>query len=226
MKKDRAQPNILQRMKKDYALRTFIFSALSFFATIAFTAYNSYLGIAYRISWNISIAIYYALLSCVRANIILFERSLSKESLDEAQSELRRKKMLLVQNIILFLTEVALVCPATIMLFQKKPLNYPSVHAITIAAYTTFKIVLSSRNVAKTKYSGNSSVKMLRKINFIDALVSVLTLQYALIMTFDGEINGKMLILCSVSSAAIWLTIVALSIRWTVQLKNLGKGAL
>lgn len=66
-------------------------------------------------------------------------------------------------------------------------------HAITIAAYTTYKIIMSAINFSKAKKNGNLSVKMLRNVNLVDALVSVLSLQYALVMTFGGGIEGDML---------------------------------
>ncbi len=43
--KDRAEIKILKRIKNDYVFRGFIFSALSFFITTLFTAYNVFLYI-------------------------------------------------------------------------------------------------------------------------------------------------------------------------------------
>ncbi len=46
--KERAGIKLLKRIKNDYVFRAFIFSALSFFITMLFTAYNVFLCIAYK----------------------------------------------------------------------------------------------------------------------------------------------------------------------------------
>lgn len=53
---------------------------------------------------------------------------------------------------------------------------------------------------------------MLRNVNLVDALVSVLSLQYALVMTFGGGIEGDMLFLCAFSSLAVWGFLIILSV--------------
>ncbi len=83
--KERVGINVLKRVKTDYVFRTFIFSALSFFITLTFTCYNIFLGIVYKITWNIGIAVYYALLLHIRAYVIFSERKFHKRKLTYAQ---------------------------------------------------------------------------------------------------------------------------------------------
>ncbi len=61
---------------------------------------------------------------------------------------------------------------------QQKDINYSEIPALTIAAYTTYKITAASINIVKTRKGKHLSVKILRNVNFVDALVSVLSLQY------------------------------------------------
>ena len=53
---------------------------------------------------------------------------------------------------------------------------------------------------------------MLREISFIDALVSVLTLQNTLIMVNSSGDGREMLTLSAITSAAIMLGVLALSV--------------
>lgn len=78
-RKERTEHKFLKRIKSDYTFRTFVFSAFSFLVTVAFTGYNVFLAVAYRSAWNIGIAIYYALLLCVRAYVIFFEYEFNKK---------------------------------------------------------------------------------------------------------------------------------------------------
>lgn len=168
-----------------------------------FTAYNVFLCIAYKAVWTFGIAVYYALLLSIRAYVIFSERRFHKERLTDEQKENKRKKLFLIQSIFLFIIDFALIAPISLMVLQKKTVNYSTIPAITVAAYTTYKIVISTRNIIKTRNVPHLSLKILRTVNFVDALVSVLTLQYTLIITFGGGMDKDMFILCAVSSFSI-----------------------
>ncbi len=215
--KERVGINLLKRLKNDYIFRTFIFSALSFFITLAFTIYNTFLGFAYKAVWNTGIAIYYALLLFIRAYVMFSERKFFKEKLNAEQLENKRKKLFLVQSIMLFIIDFALIAPVSIMVLQKKAVEYSSIPAIAAAAYTTYKIIVSTKNIVKTRRMNHISVKILRTVGFVDALVSVLTLQYTLIMTFGGGMDKDMFVLCAVTSFGIWMALVILSVNLLLQ---------
>lgn len=212
-KRERAGNGVLKRIKNDYVFRTFIFSALSFFVTLAFSVYNTFLGIAHKSVWNIGIAIYYALLLCIRAYIIFSERKLYKKNLTDEQKEKKRKKLFFVQSILLLIVDFALIAPISLMVLQKRTINFSEIPAIAMAGYTSFKIFISTRNIIKTRYEINLGIKMLRNINFIDALVSILSLQYTLIMTFGGGSDEDMFTLCAVSSFFIYVLLFVLSLK-------------
>ena len=207
MTEKNAEKKYIERFKNDYAFRTFFFSAVSLITGAAYAAYNLFLGLAYSSAWNTGIAAYYLSLFCIRFFILSAEIKY-----DEPQKEKARKRLFRVQSALLFATDISLIAPITLMALQKKEVNFSSVHAITIAAYTTYKIVMSAINFSKAKKNGNLSVKMLRNVNLVDALVSVLSLQYTLVMTFGGGIEGDMLFLCAFSSLAVWGFLIILSV--------------
>ena len=210
--KERVGIGVLKRIKNDYVFRTFIFSALSFFVTLVFTIYNTFLGVAYKSVWNIGIALYYALLLCIRAYIIFSERKFYKNNLTDGQKDRKRKIIFFVQSILLLIIDFALIAPISLMVLQKRAIKFSQIPAIAMAGYTSFKIFVSTRNIFKTKFEMNLSIKMLRNINFIDALVSILSLQYTLIMTFGGGLVENMFTLCAISSFClnVWIFIFSL----------------
>ncbi len=71
---------------------------------------------------------------------------------------------------------------------------------------------MATKNTLTAKKIENLSIKMLRQINLKDALVSILTLQYILIVTFDEGITKEMQILSIISSFAIWTILIVISI--------------
>ncbi len=211
--KERVGIGVLKRIKNDYVFRTFIFSALSFFVTLVFTIYNTFLGVAYKSVWNIGIALYYALLLCIRAYIIFSERKFYKNNLTDGQKDRKRKIIFFVQSILLLIIDFALIAPISLMVLQKRAIKFSQIPAIAMAGYTSFKIFVSTRNIFKTKFEMNLSIKMLRNINFIDALVSILSLQYTLIMTFGGGLDEDMFTLCAISSFCIYVLLFILSLK-------------
>ncbi len=211
--KERVGIGVLKRIKNDYVFRTFIFTALSFFVTLVFTIYNTFLGVAYKSVWNIGIALYYALLLCIRAYIIFSERKFYKNNLTDEQKDRKRKIIFFVQSILLLIIDFALIAPISLMVLQKRAIKFSQIPAIAMAGYTSFKIFVSTRNIFKTKFEMNLSIKMLRNINFIDALVSILSLQYTLIMTFGGGLDEDMFTLCAISSFCIYVLLFILSLK-------------
>ena len=211
--KERVGIGVLKRIKNDYVFRTFIFSALSFFVTLVFTIYNTFLGVAYKSVWNIGIALYYALLLCIRAYIIFSEKKFYKNNLTDEQKDRKRKIIFFVQSILLLIIDFALIAPISLMVLQKRAIKFSQIPAIAMAGYTSFKIFVSTRNIFKTKFEMNLSIKMLRNINFIDALVSILSLQYTLIMTFGGGLDEDMFTLCAISSFCIYVLLFILSLK-------------
>lgn len=211
-KKERVENKFIKRIKSDYAFRTFISSALSFFVTVAFAGYNIFLSIAYCTKWNIGIAVYYAILVGIRAFILFSERKLYKLQLTDEQKENTRKTLYFVQSILIFIIDLALIAPITLMVLQKKNVEYSTIPAITIASYTTYKVIIATVNYIKTRKQQHLSVIILKNINLIDALVSILSLQYVLIITFGNGIEGEMLVVSSISTFAVWIMILAVSI--------------
>lgn len=207
----------------DFEFRTFIFSTLSFFTTIIFTSYNLYLGFSYHATWNYGIAVYYALLVMIRAYVLLFERKISQSSGPQEKKEASRKRLFLIQSILLFLIDIALIGPITMMVLEEKIIDYSAIPAIAMAAYTTYKVTIAVRNFIKAKKRSNLSIKILKNISLVDALVSILSLQYILVMTFGNGMDEYMLPLCATSTFVIWIGLIILSVSSVIEAVKLKK---
>lgn len=194
----------------DKVKRFFVSSVLSLLTTALFAGYNLFLWIVGGAAWNIGIAVYYLLLAAIRAHVLLSERKF-RRSESEAEREAARSKLFLVHSVLLFLLDLALIAPISLMVMQKKAVSYSQIPAIATAAYTTYKIAISTRNFIKDRKARHLSVKTLRTLNFVDALVSLLSLQYVLVMTFGEGVTDKMLTLCATTSFAVWALLLAVS---------------
>lgn len=202
---------VFKKIKNDYTFRTFALSSLSLLITAAYTVYNVFLAIFYKSAWNMGIAVYYVIPISIKAFVITEELKFLKTKASEEKKQEKRKKFYLAHSLLLFFADLALIAPVSMMVLQQKEIDFTVIPAIAMAAYTTYKIAFSVKNFVKTRKASNLSVKILRNVNFVDALVSVLSLQYTLVMTFNGGIYGEMKILCAVSSLCVWIFLLAMS---------------
>jgi hypothetical protein len=114
-----------KRIRSDFEYRTYFNSTVSFFASIVFAGYNIFLGAVYETVWNIGIAAYYVLLVGVRAFVGFKEIRLRKSELPDAEKEEIRKNIFIVQSVLLFVIDLALTGPITIMVMKAKALIIP-----------------------------------------------------------------------------------------------------
>lgn len=196
--------------KADYSFKTYAASALSSLIGIVFTIYNGFLGVYYSSIWNGAICIYYVLLAMVRGVIVVHQGKLFGKP-DEAEKN-HRKRVYYFTHIVMFLMNVSLIIPIVVMIMGDRAYNLGMIPAITMATYTTYRIVMAIIHYSKSRKIDNALVKELRTANLIDTLVAVLTLQNTMIIASAGEITVKMRTLSILSSTVIWLIIVLLSI--------------
>lgn len=201
------------KWKTNYNFKTLIGSAGSFLVTTAFALYNGFLGLRYGSVWNGCICVYYILLSVTRGIIPFVE----KKNLVLSENAVKKRRILTfrITSVIMLVTDIALIIPIALMVLNTRSVNMGLIPSITMATYTTFKIVTAAINIKKAGKSDNILVREIGTINFIDACVSVLTLQNTLIIVNQGENSGDMFLLSAISSAAIFLLIATVSV-WSI----------
>ncbi|MBR4658920.1 MAG: hypothetical protein IKP26_06660 [Clostridia bacterium] len=180
----------------------------SFAVTVVFALYNGFLGAYHASLWHGTICVYYLVLSILRGLIIFSERKLAKRG----GRDRSRQKVCVVSSALLLVLNASLSVPVFLMVIRQKPVNMSLIPAITMAAYTTYKLTAASINLKKRKMSASSLIRLLRTIGFIDALVSILTLQNTLIMVSARGESTEMLTLSAITGGAVMLTILALAV--------------
>ncbi|MCR5274669.1 MAG: hypothetical protein K6E26_04835 [Clostridiales bacterium] len=115
-------------------------------------------------------------------------------------------------HIILLVMNLSLIVPISLMVKMQKPVDMTLIPAIAMAAYTTYKIVIASVNLAKKRKTRNLLVREQRTINFTDALLSVAVLQNTLIMVNKGEGSSAMFIVSAFTSAALLILMITVSV--------------
>lgn len=213
--------HFFDRWKSDYAFKTVTSALGSLAVTAVFALYNGFLGIWHASLWHASlwhgtICVYYLVLVVLRTIIIAARKSADRT----AEPERAQARVCLASAALLLFLNLCLVVPVSLMVVLQKPVNMTLIPAIAMAAYTTYKIIMASVNLKRGKESSDRLVRLLRTISFIDALVSVLSLQNTLIMVNAKGDGSEMLTLSAITSAAIMLTVLALSVATLIAAKR------
>lgn len=179
-------------------------------STPLFALYNGVLGVWYSSLWHGSICAYYLLLSLLRSALLTAEARCRRGRL----SKDRGQAVATAASWLLFVLNAALIAPAALMVLDQRGVRMGMIPAITTATYTTYKIAAACVKLKRAKSS--PFARQLARLRFVDALVSILVLQNTLITAVEGAVTDRMRLLTAITTAAILLVILALSILWLV----------
>ena len=196
------------RWKTDYDFKTVAAALGSLFVTALFALYNGFLGVYHASLWHGSICVYYLVLVGLRTMIIAARKNADRRT----EPERAQMKVYVASAALLLFLNLCLAVPVYLMVVRQKPVDMTLIPAIAMAAYTTYKVVMSSVNLKRRKRSSDRLVRLLRTISFIEGLVSILTLQNTLIMVNMKGDGSEMLTLTAITSAAIMLAALVLAV--------------
>lgn len=208
---------VLNRIIEKYCSRPYLSkfggSVLSAIVTAAFAVYNVFLGVSTGGAWFYGIGVYYVLLTCARAAILISEAKNLRESSENKKIK-REKRTFRRVAVFTFLIDLCVGVPIALMVIEKKRVNAGTIAAIAMATYTTYKITAAIvRFVKSKKREERPCIRQLRRIGVSDALVSVLSLQNTLISVFSQADEARqMFALSAVSSAAIFMLLIFFSV--------------
>ena len=158
--------------RKTIELFSLIFSAI-------FGVFNGILAITSHSLWFLMFSIYYIALSLGRLGIYLFKKENKEKDI------LKDVKLYRNSGIFLLIMNFAIGVAVLQIVFIEKGFNYPGMFIYAVATYAFTKITLAIINISKTRGTKNYIEISLRSINLIDASVSILALQTALLTEFS-----------------------------------------
>lgn len=176
-----------RRIAGDYRYRTVLFAVLGLVLNVIFALFNGVIGIYSQSAWYGTLSVYYILLSVMRFLAVRYDRRMSKR---EENNQLLAEEISVYHKCgILFLVmTVALGGMVILMVCEEEGKRYPGFLIYAVAAYTFYKITISIVNLVKVKKFKSPLLMAIRDIGYIDACVSILSLQTAMFASFgDGQ---------------------------------------
>ena len=189
--KEVLQPKLManqyvNKVASDYRLRTVVLSVPGAMSNILFSLFNGVLGIMLHSAWCGSLAAYYILLSIMRVGAVREEREISKI---RGEEHLKREiKVYRTNSILLVFMAIVLAGMVVLLEVSQGGKEYPGFTIYVAAMFAFYKIITSSIHVIKIGKQKSPLLSIIKRIGYVDACVSILTLQTAMFASFaDGQ---------------------------------------
>lgn len=173
---------LAQRYLQDAKLRTEISLFWGFAINLLYIAIKLASGLYYRSPWFISLAVYYALLAVMR--FLLLYRRKWPEGIARQKLELRRYRFC---GVVLLLMNLALAGIVAFMVHQSRGYEYPGMLIYAMAAYSFYAVIMAIVSIIKFRRHGSPILSAAKAINLVAAMVSILSLETAMLAQFGGN---------------------------------------
>lgn len=176
----------------------------TFFYNSVYAIFTLILGIFHKSSWYMSIAAYYLLLAVMRFSLLYYSRSNMAGT--DIMSELKRFKFC---GILLIIMNTALSGLAFYKTIQNRNFKHHGATAVVMALFTVSLFALSIINIIKYRKFNSPVLFAAKLISFVSALVSMLSLETAIISKLSNTLNSDIQKLITGLSAFAVLSIIA-----------------
>ena len=193
-----------------------------FFINFLYAGIKMFSGILYRSVWFITLAVYYILLAVMRASLLHYVRKAGKNKILEWQ----RYRLC---GIILLMMNVSLAGIVILAVHRNSGFEYPGVLIYVMAMYAFYATITAVWNLVKFRRYGNPVLSAAKAINLTAALVSMLSLETAMLTQFgaaDDPVFRQ--IMTASTGAGVCMIVLGMAVfmiwRSTKQLKRIKQG--
>ena len=180
----RANP-YTNRYVSDYRLRTVLSAVPGLAGNLIFSVFNGAVGILSHSAWFGSLSAYYILLSMMRIGAVLQARKNAKEVLEESERTEKEAGVYRASSWLFIVMSIVLAGMVILLEASLGGKSYPGVTIYAIAFYTFYRTVLSVIHMFRANKQRSPLLVIIRRIGYIDACVSMLTLQTAMFASFS-----------------------------------------
>lgn len=192
------------RFFDDVRFRTELSLYIGLSVNFLYIAIKLFSGIYYRSVWFISLAAYYILLAVMR--FILLHKS--KKTDMTMKTELKRYRLC---GIMLLVMNQALAGIVIFMVHQNKGFDYPGVLIYAMAAYSFYSIITAVVNIVKFRKHGSPLLSAAKAINLVAALVSILSLETAMLAQFGKDDLEFRRLMTALTGGGVCTTVIAMA---------------
>ena len=227
----------VNRLVKDGYLRTIVIALLGMSLNLIYALFNGVIGVTRHSAWYGSLSAYYIFLCVMRFLAVFYakdvyitkksiiKKSTAKESItknsiikkpitEKSKTNLKEREWKTYRNcgFLLSLVSIALVGAVIMLVSGEGGKSYPGLMIYAVATYTFVKMGIAIKNMIQARKQKSYLMMTLRNISYSDALVSMLSLQTALLASFGKPEDEFTFIMNALTGIAVCMMILALGI--------------
>ena len=167
---------------KDLRMRISMYRGL--LINFVFATFKIILGFVYNSSWLFAMAGYNVILSMMRFVVIF--RSQAK-GLDEKEMHRRGLEGYQICGWLMMVLNIAVSVIMFMVIVQKQKIEYHMIVTIGLATFTFYCFTMAVINMIKYRERKNPVYAAVKRIDMVKAIVSVFTMQVAMLTSFHGQ---------------------------------------
>ena len=204
---------IVEKLLHENRFRTEIALYPGFCINVLYVIFKTATGIYYRSAWFISLGVYYLALAIMRFLLIHYIRW--KKQTSDKNDELRRYRMC---GCMLFLINAALVRITILAVKKNAGFFYPGYLIYVMAMYAFYSVITAVMNLVKYRKYGSPILSAAKVINMSTALVSIFSLETAMLAQFGSESTEHFrVIMTALTGASVSLIVVGMAVFMIVR---------
>lgn len=196
-----------KRFFSDVRFRTELSLYQGLLINLLYIAVKLFSGIYYHSLWFIALAFYYILLAAMR--ILLLHQRKKRNYEELMEHEFFRYRLC---GIILLLMNQALVGIVIFIVHQNKGFDYPGLLIYAMALYVFYSVILAAVNLIKFRKHGSPVMSAAKVINLVAAMVSILSLQTAMLARFGEEDEAFRAVMTGVTGGVVCAIVSGMAI--------------
>ena len=209
-----------ERFFGDVRFRSGVALYQGFFINLLYIAMKMFSGIYYRSVWFISLAFYYILLAVMR--FMLLRSGKKKTGRTTALEELYRYRMC---GITLLIMNLALAGIVIFMVQQNRGFDYPGLLIYLMALYSFYSVITAVINLVRFRKHGSPIMSAAKAINLVAAMVSILSLETAMVARFSSDAEEFRRIMTGATGGGVCVIVLGMAVfmiwKCTKQIKKL-----
>ncbi len=193
-----------ERFFGDIRFRTELSLYFGVLINFLYIAIKLFSGIYYHSVWFISLAAYYFLLAAMRFALL----HKNKNSVMTIEIEFKRYRLC---GIALLVMNQVLAGIVVFMVHQNKGFDYPGLLIYAMAAYSFYSIITAVINLVKFRKHGSPLLSAAKVINLVAAMVSILSLETAMLAQFGDDMDFRRL-MTALTGGGVCVIVIAMAV--------------
>ena len=200
---------VIRRYFSDREFQVRVSLCRSLAINLGYVVWNLFCGIRYRSVWFGTLAVYHLILTLMRFSLLRYARHHAFG--DDLHTEWRRYRFC---GAVLLVMNLALTGVVIMVVQDGNGFSYPGYLIYIMAIYAFYKIITAGKEMLQFRHTKSPVISAAKTVNLAAALVSMLTLETAMLAAFGQNDSARFReIMSGATGGAVCMLILLLAIR-------------